>query len=95
MCLDEPAGRLILAADVQVNSLWVNQLLMHADNLGSDSISQPLSHQFPRTPHLINAVHLFEIGCDRPMSFHYSVSEQTVMHTGPLLVFYQQVLMFL
>lgn len=30
MCLGEPAGWQILAADVQVNSLWVNQLLMHA-----------------------------------------------------------------
>lgn len=32
ICLGEPGGRQILAADVQVNSLWVNQLLMHADN---------------------------------------------------------------
>lgn len=32
ICLCEPAGRQILAADVQVNSLWVNRLLMHADD---------------------------------------------------------------
>lgn len=88
-------GQHILAADGQVNSLWVNQLLMHADRLGSGSISTPLSHQFPHTLALINVVHLFEIRCDSPMSFHYGVSEQTVMRTGPRLVFYQQVLMLL
>lgn len=29
------------------------------------------------------------------MSFHCGVTEQTAMHMGPLLVFYQQVLMLL
>lgn len=73
----------------------VNQLLMHADRHGSDSILLPPFHQFPCTFALINAVHLFEMRCDRPVSFHYSISEQTVMLSGPLLVFYQQVLMLL
>lgn len=73
----------------------VNQLLMHADRHGSDGVSLPPFHQFPRTFALINAVHLFEMRCDRPVSFHYSISEQTVMLSGPLLVFYQQVLMLL
>lgn len=105
ICWSEPEGRQILAADFQVNSLWVSQLLMHAADLQtgtrhssdsiSHSISQPLCHQFPHKPHLINALHLFQIGCDSPMSFHYTVFKQTVMHTGPLLVFYQQVLMLL
>lgn len=31
ICTGVPGGRQILAADGQVNSLWVNQLLMHAD----------------------------------------------------------------
>lgn len=66
-----------------------------ADACRQAQLRQHLSHQFPHTAHLINAVILFEIGCDSPMSFHYSVSEQTVMHMGPLLVFYQQVLMLL
>lgn len=88
-------GRQNLSPDGQVNSLWVNQLPMHADRPSSDSMSMPLSEQLPHTLALINVVHLFEIRCDSPMSLQYSLAEQTVMRMGPRLVFYQQVLMLL
>lgn len=37
-------------------------------------LMQHRSHQFPHTPHIIKAVHLFEIECDNLVSFYYSVS---------------------
>lgn len=52
MCLSEPAGGQILAADVQVNSLWVNQLLMHADNSQTGAAhTASLPSISTRTPH--------------------------------------------
>lgn len=83
-------------------SWWAGEQLVGKPSADASRQAQALtasrclsSHQFPHTLALINVVHLYEIRRDSPVSFHYGVSEQTVMHTGPLLVFHQQVLMLL
>lgn len=47
ICLGESGGWQILATDVQVNSLRVNQLLMHADN-SQTGTAQTASHSLSR-----------------------------------------------